>query len=176
VCLVGAGAITTFAAGAWTAVATTTSSKKPIAACEEKKTKVLHLGKCAHGEKQITWNRTGHAGSPGSRGKAGPRGVAGPSGPQGSPGIDDIWQVLMNADGSVLYAHTGITAQRNGTGSYTVSWTGLTGGGIPYCYDINGPALTVQDAFTASSGAGYITFSTGSSDENSVCEIVGISN
>jgi len=75
------------AGAAWASVGT--SGSAPIHGCYSKRSGVLRVAaRCRHGEKAISWSKTGPIGPAGARGKGatGPRGPSGPSGSVGAAG------------------------------------------------------------------------------------------
>jgi len=61
---------------------------------------LYRAGKCAKGDRRLSWNVTGPAGEPGPAGATGPQGAPGAQGPQGAPGSARAW-AFVNADGTV---------------------------------------------------------------------------
>jgi hypothetical protein len=82
-----------------------------------------------------------------------------------------IWQVAVNPDGTLQYAHSGASVTRNGEGNYTVSWTGFPGTGLIYCTGIARNGTVTAESAGVEGGSATIDF--GGVDTQFSCEIVG---
>jgi hypothetical protein len=129
---------------------------------------------CRPSEIPISWSQTGPQGQPGPQGPkgdpgpAGPAGPQGATGPQGSPGPQGpagpafVVSGLVLANGSLSIVSkspgTNVTVSRTGTGSYSLTASGL-GNGCPV------PTLTPEGGFSAiqfgGGGCGGGSFNTG---------------
>jgi hypothetical protein len=78
--------------GAYAATATLSAKGKSVKACAARHGGALRLKgshKCRHGERKLTWSKTGPQGLqglPGAKGNTGPRGLQGPKGSTGAQG------------------------------------------------------------------------------------------
>lgn len=117
------------ASGAW-ALAGTGGA---LHACASRMSGVLRLAAaCGPGERSVTWNVQGPAGSPGPRGRSGPTGprgrvgIEGPRGPKGSQGPAGTPAAtrfaFVHENGALVRGSRGVTSVRKGPGYYEVTF------------------------------------------------------
>lgn len=136
------GALTASAFGAFTT--RVTESAATITACVKKKGKakgtVRIASKCRKGERRLTWNKNGRAGTPGAPGTPGTPGANGAPGEPGSPGANGS----DGAKGSDAFVPAGAIVYFN-LSSCPAGWTNFVNGQGRYIVGLNpGGTLALQ--------------------------------
>jgi hypothetical protein len=88
------GAMAVLAAGATVTLGQDSTAAKPLRACVAKQSGAVRLvaadGRCRSGERVVTWNIRGRAGTAGANGTRGVQGANGPAGARGAAGTFDF--------------------------------------------------------------------------------------
>jgi hypothetical protein len=106
-------------------VAVAVTKRAPVVACAAAKTGALHLaakGKCAKGERKLTWAALGPRGLTGARGLTGPVGPPGAPGPAGPSAAYSAYRAT-GPDSLTLTGQTVATLAALPAGAYTITAT-----------------------------------------------------